>query len=349
MQMKSLLELSKCRIREFMREPSAMFWVIFMPVLWMVVLGYSLSGQREPVYLVGVINTAQNLKQPETLQALANISQIKITSGSRIDLMPKLSRGDLQLLIDFESNPQKPMYVYDATNQDSRVAQIIVNDLWQRSLGRQDILASGEDVLEIKGSRYVDFLIPGLLGMSVLSTSFFGIGMTLVSNRRENLFKRYRTTPMRFSTFITSHIIGRCFGLCLETIAILIAGYLLFSFSFQGSTALLVATLVLGAAATTAIAALIASRTKSVPAVSGMLNLTMLPMIVLSGTFFPKKYFPSWLQQGAEWLPLSMINEALRLVAEPQVSMSLMIFPLVGLLSYAILGSLLTWKLFRWE
>lgn len=329
-----------------MREPSALFWVMFMPILWMIILGYSLSGQREITYQVGIVNS---VNQPPSLQTLETIREVKVTRGTRDELLPKLTRGDVQFLVDFSVDPQKPKFIFDAMNQDSRVAQLVVNDLWQRALGRQDLLASESEGVKIKGSRYVDFLIPGLLGMSILSTSFFGIGMTLVSNRRENLFKRYRTTPMRFSTFMTSHIVGRCFGLIIESVAILIAGYLLFDFTFQGSPVWLVVIMILGAAATTSIAALIASRTKSVPAVSGMLNLTMLPMIILSGTFFPKKYFPDWVQHAAEWLPLSMINDGLRLVATPGTSWQLFAFPILGLAAYTVLFSLVTWKLFRWE
>jgi ABC-type multidrug transport system permease subunit len=342
---RSLKEQIKCRWREFLREPSAFFWVVFMPILWMVALGYALSDPKPEVYGVGWVETPA-VDTPLSYQPLSEHAQIKLRQGSADELHTYLQRGEVVILV--KPTTDGLVFQYDQANPEAIRAKHFVNDLLQRSAGRQDILTTASESIQARGTRYVDFLIPGLLGLSIMTSSLFGIGMTIVSNRKENLLKRYLATPMKPREYIVSHIVGRGFILVAEFIAVMLTGFLIFDFEVFGSYSAYVVIAVLGAAAFTAIALLCASRTKSIPMISGMTNLITVPMIMLSGVFFSKNNFPDWLRQATDYLPLTALNDALRKIALEGQSLAELGFEISVLITYFVVATVLSTRIFRW-
>lgn len=344
---RSLREQIKCRWREFRREPSAFFWVIFMPVLWMLVLGFALSEPRPEVYGVGWVSQVDESHAEDMLIALRNHSGLRVSEGSREQLDTNLQRGELNLIVSARFD-QPLTFHYDPSHPEAIRARRLVNDVVQEVSGRVDLIKVQDEAINSRGSRYIDFLIPGLLGMSLMTSSLFGVGMTIVSNRRENLLKRYLATPMKPRDYVVSHIFGRGFVLVAEFAAVMVAGFLLFRFHVHGNFLAFLAVAAFGAAAFTAISILCASRTKSIPMISGITNLISLPMIMLSGVFFSKHNFPDWLRIFSEYLPLTALNDGLRKIALEGQGLANLGFELSVLGVYFVVAALSAVKLFKW-
>jgi ABC-2 type transport system permease protein len=196
--------------------------------------------------------------------------------------------------------------------------------------------------------RYVDFLIPGLLAVSILSTSVWGVGMTIVSNRKENVLKRLLATPMHAYQYILSHVIGRSAILLLEVGSQLLAGFLIFRFTVTGSLITYLLFALLGASTLTAFGIMLGSRTANTGAINGIANLVALPMMALSGAWFNRSHLPEWLAKGVKYLPLSPLVDGLRKIALEGAGFQDLAFE-AGLLGlYFVVFSAVAVKAFKW-
>jgi ABC-2 type transport system permease protein len=340
-----LVELTKGRWREFRREPSAFFFVIFMPILWMAILGFAFSNPTAETYGVGFQGDAA-AQHATTLDALKKNPRVRISEGDEDALHTSLRRGEIQLIVTFADGTTR--YVYDPMNRESLHARSFVDDYLQRAAGRNDPLPTVDDKIEVPGTRYIDFLVPGLIALSIMTSSLFGTGMLIVSNRRENLLKRYLATPMRPFHYILSHIFGRCFILAVEVTTILAAAYLMFRFVPSGSFAMLGAFAVLGAGAFTALALLCAARTANPATMNGMTNLVSIPMMLVAGVWFSRGNFPDWIATPARYLPLTALVDGLRRIALEEATF-IQLGPETAILAvYLLAGAIAATKLFKW-
>ncbi|SMF45892.1 ABC transporter permease [Pseudobacteriovorax antillogorgiicola] len=342
----SLKEQIKCRWREFRREPSAFFWVMFMPILWMVALGFAFSEPKPEVYGVGWSTNSQSESGEEYRQAIADHPQVRLKMFDEATLMTLIKRGDVSLIAKWDG--QQVVYQFDPRNPEAQRARDFVNNIVQQKAGRTDPLPAANEEIIAKGSRYVDFLIPGLLGLSIMTSSLFGVGMTIVSNRKENLLKRYIATPMRPWEYVVSHIFGRYMVLAFEFSAVMICGFLLFDFKVFGNLGSYLFVAILGAGAFTAISLTCAARTKSIPTIGGVVNLITLPMMMLSGVFFSKNNFPESFQTIIDFLPLTALNDALRKIALEGQGLAQVGFELGVLAVYLVVGTVVSNRLFKW-
>lgn len=345
---KSMIEQIKVRWREFRREPSAFFWVMFMPLIWMLALGFAFSKPHPETYGVGWLEPSEPSAWTTQLHtSLQNDSLTLLREGTPEKLRSEMIRGEIALIIQAKGELELN-YQLDKSNPEAIRAQKYIDDLLQRVSGRQDRIRSQSDTITVEGGRYIDFLIPGLLGLSIMSTSLHGIGMTIVSNRKENLLKRYLATPLRAYEYILSHLIGRMMILAIEFAVVMITGFAIFHFKIYGSYASFIAFTILGAAAFTSIALLCASRTRSTPMIAGLTNLISLPMMMLSGVFFSKNNFPEWLRTAADYLPLTAFNDGLRKIALEGLSLPHIGFEIAVLSCYLIIPAILSTRLFKW-
>lgn len=330
--LKAYVELVKCRMREFVREPSAFYFVLSTPVVLMLILGYGLNSSRTPEYRVGI--AAQPVEMhPYEHSILSAFSpakkpaqdggELQNTSSSAFVLSAKplgeltqdLAHQRIQLLIDL-TDPSKIRFVYDQSAPLSSNTAMMAENLVQKKLGRGDPVAIEHENLASQGSRrYVDFLIPGLICFSGLFTSLFGLGMTLVAFRRDRLFKRLATTPLSFLALFASFITGRYLIFAAEIAVILLCGALFFQFAVQGSLLAFLFVAFFGVSVTAAMAVLLGSRLSNTGGYNGMVNLLALPLILLSGLYFSREHLPQWLGQAWQWTPLAAWVDALRLIA----------------------------------
>jgi ABC transporter DrrB family efflux protein len=258
----------------------------------------------------------------------------------------QLRTGRIALLV----LPGSPVvYRYDSTRTESRLARLEVDDALQRAKGRADPTRVRDDRVIEPGSRYIDFLIPGLLGMNLMGSGLWGVGFAVVQARTKGLLKRFLATPMRKSEYLLSYMLSRLLFLLLEVGALVGFGWWIFQVGVHGSFAALGVCTLIGAFAFAGLGLLVASRAKTVEAVSGLMNLVMLPMWILSGTFFSYARFPEAMQPFLRALPLTALNDALRGVMVDGATLAGVAAPLGVVVAWGAVSFLVAVKIFRWR
>jgi ABC-type multidrug transport system permease subunit len=239
--------------------------------------------------------------------------------------------------------------LFDATRPESLVARSQVDDALQRAAGRTDPLTVQERLIDEPGGRYIDFLIPGLLGLNLLGGGLWGIGFVIVEMRVRKLMKRLLATPMRRYHLLLAIVGGRLLFTLPEAVVLLLTGVLLFGVPIHGNVLSIVGLSFLGAMSFAGIGLLVASRARTIESVSGLMNLAMLPMWILSGTFFSAERFPDSMQPLVRALPLTQLNDALRAVILEGASLWSQAVPIAVLAAWGGVGFLLALRWFRWS
>ena len=342
-----LLELTVCRAKEFLREPEAIFWVFLFPILLAVALGLAFREKGPDKIPVGVVAAAEtDPAVSRTLTALAKSPALLPRSFSAAEGREALRTGRVSLLVE----PGPPVvFRFDETRPDSRIARLEADEALQRAAGRRDPLPVSVAKVTEKGSRYIDFLIPGLLGMNLMGTGIWSLAFAVTTARNRRILKRLIATPMRRSHYLLAQIFGRLGFLVPEVVFLIGAGWLLFGVAVRGSLLLLFVTSLLGAMTFCGMGLLIASRVSTIEGASGLANLTMVPMWVVSGIFFSSERFPDAVQPLINALPLTALNQALRAIMTEGrglagIAPQLAILALWGIASFAV-----ALKIFRWR
>lgn len=345
----NLFEMIKGRVREFRREPSAFFFVIFMPVLWMIILGTAFSGDKKESYSIGYltgVGQEASLDTDASYQALKKSPLFTVHVGNQKQQEIFQKRGTIALTLKSEGDTVH--YLLDPANPESLKAKRAVQDTLEQAKGRKDLLQIKQTKVNTTGMRYVDFLIPGLLALSIMTTSLFGTGMTIVVNRRERLLKQYLTTPMKPLNYILSHVVGRYVVLVAEFLSVMLTATLLFGFEVQGSWFSYIFFACVGTAAFVAISIFVGSKTENAGFYNGLVNLVSLPLMMLSGVWFSKEGFPHWLSQLADFLPLAPLVDGLRKISLEGASIMELGQELMVLVAYAVVFTFLAKKTFKW-
>ncbi len=303
-----VIELTLARLREFLREPEAVFWVVFFPVLLAFALGLAFSGSGEPEIHVGLIPGQGDARARE---ALLSVPGLVVHDLSPEAADRALRDGEVALVVRPGSPPE---YRFDPVREESRLARFAVDDALQRAEGREDRFEPRIERVEIPGSRYVDWVIPGLLGMNIMGTGMWSLGYAVVYARSRRLLKRLAATPMSRVHYLAAQMLARLVFLGLEVGALLLFARFVLDVPIAGSLVLVAAVSLLGALSFAGLGMLVASRARTIEAVSGWMNFTMVPMWVLSGVFFSSAHFPEVTQPLINALPLTALNDALRAV-----------------------------------
>jgi ABC-type multidrug transport system permease subunit len=205
-----------------------------------------------------------------------------------------------------------------------------------------------EKTFDEPGGRYIDFLVPGLLGMSLMGGGLWGVGFVTVDMRIRKLLKRFLATPMRKSDFLAGIMLSRLLFMVPEVLVLLVFARVAFGVVIYGSLLNVIALVMLGATTFAGLGLLVASRARTLEAVSGLMNLVMLPMWMLSGIFFSSERFPDAVQPLIKVLPLTSLNEALRGVMQEGAALADLL-PQIGLLAgWAVVSFALALRWFRW-
>ena len=340
-----LVQLTLVRYREFYREPEAVFWVFLFPVLLTAGLGIAFRSrppERIPVALV-VGGTEDSL----LARRIAAADGLRVRALSDSAAARALRTGDVALAV--VSTGGSVEYRYDPERPDSRTAKLLVDAAVQRAAGRTDPVAASERTVREPGSRYVDFVVPGLLGMNLMGSGIWGLGFAIVDARRKGLLKRLIATPMSRRQYLASFMLSRLTFLILEVALLLGFAVLAFGVPVRGSLVLLGAICLVSALAFASLGLLIAARPRTVEGVSGLMNLVMLPMWIFSGVFFSSSRFPEPVQPLIQALPLTAVIDALRATMLRGVGPR-EILPEIGIiLAWLAVSFVLAVRLFRWR
>ena len=338
-----LVQLTLARMREFVREPEALFWVFGFPIVLAFALGIAFRGRGPEALRVGVAAGPGDTALAAALDAAPELGATVFASA---EAARRLRTGAIALLVV----PGDPLvYRYDSTRTESRLARLEVDAVVQRVRGRQDPVGVRDERVAAPGSRYIDFLIPGLLGMNLMGSGLWGVGFSVVQARQKRLLKRLMATPMRRSHYLASYILSRLAFLVVEVAALIGFGWLTFGVGVRGSIVTLAAVAVVGALAFSGIGLLVASRARTIEAVSGLMNLVMLPMWILSGTFFSYARFPDAMQPLVRTLPLTALNDSLRGVMIDGATLGTVARPLAVVMAWGAVSFVVALKIFRWR
>jgi ABC-2 type transport system permease protein len=336
-----LAQLTLMRFREFLREPEALFWVFVFPVLLAAGLGVAFRNRPADAIKIAAITPemAKSLRQ----EKLLDVQELSMRTGEEA-----LRAGNVALLA--EPGPGGTVvYRYDDANPEGRTARILADRAVQRAAGRADPVGTADVLMREPGSRYIDFLIPGLLGMNLMGSAIWGLGFAIVDARRKKLMKRLIATPMPRAYYLLSFVLSRLSLLVIEVGALVGFGALVLHVPLRGSLFVLSTLCVLGSLSFSALGLLIASRARTIEAVSGLMNLVMMPMWIVSGVFFSARRFPDALQPVISALPLTALIDALRANMLQGASFPQLARQLGILAGWLVISFALALKLFRWR
>lgn len=343
-----LKELTLVRIREFYREPEVIFWVYIFPMLLIVGIGLAFR-EAKPVRVV-VAAEADALAE-RRLQHIVKVLeaqqdfQIERVSLSHARRLESRNPPDLRLIARSDS----VHYIFDPAQAGGRSAHLRVNQLLQEAAGREDQVPTRVEHLTRRGSRYIDWLVPGLIGMNLMGGGLWSVGFVCVDQRMRKLLKRFYATPMRRSHFLLSLVGSRMLFLIPEMAVILLVAYLGFGVHVHGSLFTLAVVILVGAACFSGLGLLTASRAQKIETISGLLNVVMMPMWILSGIFFSSERFPETMQPFVQALPLTQLNNALRAVMLDGAGLPALWLPVGALLLWASLSFCAALRWFRWQ
>jgi len=337
-----LFELTRARIYELTREPEAVFWVFVFPIVLAAVLGLAFRSKPPEPLPVAVVAGPHADARLAALQG----PDLKPTIVQESEAALALSRGRVVLVV---SGGETPSYTYDPTQPESRTARMAVDAALQRAAGRADAFTPARSEVTQVGARYVDFLVPGLLGMNLMGTGMWGIAFSLVVARNGNLLKRLIAAPARRSHLLGAQLTSRLIFLVPEAGALLLFARFVLGVPMRGSVLLLTGVALLGALAFSGLGLLAASRPRTIEGVSGVMNLVMVPMWVFSGIFFSTERFPAALQPFVQALPLTALNDSLRGVMLEGMGVVSLLPELALLAVWGTVSFLVALKVFRWQ
>jgi ABC-2 type transport system permease protein len=344
-----LAQLLLFRVRLFFREPSAVFWTYGFPILLTVSLGIAFRN-RPPEKIAVAIEAGERADAiAEVLTAPDHEETFSISVLPPEECAERLRIGRAAVVVTARPGEGALTYAYDPTRPESLHAQLRVDNALQRAAGRADPLDVDVQQVTKPGSRYIDFLLPGLLGMNLMGSGLWGVGFVAVDLRVRKLLKRFTATPMRRSHFLWSMIGARMLFTLPEMIILLAAGVLLFDVPVVGNYLSIFLVVAAGGACFAGLGLLVASRAQRIETVSGLMNLVMLPMWLLSGIFFSTENFPDVVQPLVLALPLTHLNNALRAVILEGAPLASQWLPMLVLLAIGGICFHIAVKVFRWS
>jgi ABC transporter DrrB family efflux protein len=364
-------QLIVARLREFYRRPEAIFWVYGFPLLMVLALGTAFRNKPVQKFTIDVQEGPGAASIAAMLQSKdrpADRPRLEVALNNEATCRLRLRTGKTDLVVVPEGTDHGTVvarspdhateagtdharceYLYDNARPESVLARQETDDTLERALGRQDKLSAKDVQMNEPGSRYIDFLVPGLLGMNILGGGLWGVGFVIVDMRIRKLLKRFIATPMRKSHFLLGIMLSRQLFMLTEMVLLVLFAYFVFNVVISGSLWAMAFLLVLGAFTFAGIGLLVASRAQTLETVSGLMNLVMLPMWVFSGIFFSSERFPAVLQPVIKIIPLTPLIDALRAVMLEGASLASQWSRIVILAVWTVGTFFLALKWFRWQ
>jgi ABC-2 type transport system permease protein len=335
------------RLLELKREPEIIFWVFGFPLLLSLGLGIAFRNKPADKLSVAVIASQGAEETASRLGGSNQQSQIRAVVTDREAALKGFRLGKFDMVVEPKEDGSYSFY-YDPSRPESLSARERVDDTLEASFGRTDKLQVVNRASSEPGSRYIDFLIPGLIGMSLMNSGMWGVGFSLVDMRQRKLLKRFVATPMRRSDFLLAVMSSRLVLMVIEVGLLLAFGMIVFHMPVAGSLLSLAVLGSIGAVAFGGLGLLTACRAQKVESVSGLINLVMMPMWIFSGVFFSYEHFPAISQPFIKALPLTALNDALRAIILEGASLPSQSLRLLNLALWGGISFVLALKWFRW-
>ena len=338
-----IVELTLTRLREFVREPEALFWTFVFPIVMAVVMALAFPSRASQTVTVGIPAGDEASSLRSVVAGAPGLAVRDIAPGGE---QRALREGEVHVIV-LPGTP--PTYQFDAARAESHAARLAVDDALKRAAGRVDPWTALEQPVDVPGSRYVDWLIPGLVAMGIMSNGMWGVAFSIVQARMRKLLKRMIASPMRKREYLLAQLLARLLFLAPEVAVPLGFGALALGMPIRGTFAAIAAVTLIGSVAFGAFGLLLATRARTFEAVSGLMNMAMLPMWLLSGVFFSSANFPDSVQPAIQALPLTALVDALRAVVLEGATLGAVRWELVILGCWTVIPFALALWLFRWR
>jgi ABC-2 type transport system permease protein len=353
---------------ELIREPGVLFWGIVFPILMSLGLGIAFTKKQNIERHVAIagnpgtdnkkildfLSVAGEKIEDETGDTEYKVILQDENMGNTtlyFESMPweeaivQLKRGTLGLIME-EKGGEK-IYHFDPSNTDAQLTYMKISALFN---SRTLQTASGEEVkpLTLRGTRYIDFFIPGLIAMNVMTSCLWGLGYGIIDKRAKKLMRRMVATPMKKSHFLFSLITVRFMMNLVESGLLFLFAWLVFDVVIQGNIPALATVFLSGNLAFSGLAVFVASRTANTEIGNGLINAIVFPMMVLSGIFFSYHNFPDWSIPFIRKLPLTMLADGIRSIFIEGAGMSSILFPSFLLVITGFIFFSIGLKIFKW-
>jgi ABC-type multidrug transport system permease subunit len=340
LELSSLYQLTMARFRLFLREPEAIFWIFIFPILLAMGLGIAFRNRPADVLQVGATTV-------QLTHALAADKGLTAATMNETEGTHELATGQILLLAIQRADGVA--YKYDDTNPDARTARLLADRAIQAAAGRKDAVQAGNELVHETGARYIDFVVPGLLGLNLMGSAMWGLGFAIVEARQKKLLKRLVASPMPKWQYLASFLISRLTMQSIEVAFFLGFAKIAFGVPFRGSLWQLGLLCLMTSLAFSALGLLVSTRAKTMEAVSGLMNLVMLPMWILSGVFFSATRFPAVIQPIVRALPLTAAIEAMRGNMLQGTGLGQMMMQVGLLLAWFVVPFAISLRIFRWR
>jgi ABC-2 type transport system permease protein len=348
-------------VKMFVRNRAAVFFSLFLPLVIMLIFGV-LNFENGTSIDLGVVDEAGNASSASVLDSLQRIETFVVTTGSREDELAALEDGDRDLVVVLPpefgtASPQVTAYAAAGAPAESQLGSLLLNSVIGQALfapqgsggggGPAGPLVRVEQV-SARSLHYIDFLVPGILGLTIMQLGLFGVAFGFVQMKRTGALRRLFATPTPPGYFLAGQI-GSRLVLCLLQVGILLGIGIWFGLQLVGSVALLLAVALLGAVIFLAVGFAVAGWAKDEDQAAPVANIISLPMMFLSGTFFPRDAMPAFLQGVTQYMPLTYLNHALRTIANEGAGVAQIAGDLLGMGVWAAIAFVAAVRLFRWE
>ena len=338
---RSLTQLVLIQLKGFFREPAILFWAILFPILMAWILGVAFSSKGESARTVYVIGNDIPPQFRETRVVGTDVGspvRIRFVHSSEKEAVRAIKRGLTSLYIEVQGD--SVTYHYDPKNADGQLTHLML----ERNPGDVSLLQP----LEAKGTRYIDFLIPGLISLGIMNSCLWGIGWSLIETRMKKLLRRMVATPMKRSEFLGSFVIARIILNSVEILLLLLFSWLYFGTEITGSPLALILLFLAGIFSFCGIGILIASRTQKTEVGNGLINAVTLSMTILSGIFFNYHNFPDWAVTIISFLPLTLLADAVRAVFIEAAQLTDVVGTLIILVALGLVTFIIGLRIFKW-
>jgi ABC-type multidrug transport system permease subunit len=340
-----LWQLVLARIKLFYRQPEAVFWTYGFPLVMITALGLAFRSEPKTTILVDVIGP----QTEELASQFARDSRFVVSRPAISEWKRRLQTGKTNVVVETIASTSEPPRLWaEPRRADSLLAREAVENALLRTQA-PDLPPFAASHLDAVGSRYIDFLLPGMIGMNLMGGGMWGIGFVIVDMRVRKLLKRLLATPMQRSHFLLSVMIVRLIFAVFDMAFLMAFGYLAFDVRCWGNAFELALVMLIGGASFAGIGMLVASRAQTIDSISGLMNLIMLPMWIASGVFFSSERFPDFFQPVIQALPLTCLNNALRGVMLNGESVLSVWFPLAILIAWGSVSYMIALRIFRWK
>jgi ABC-2 type transport system permease protein len=314
---KPFFNLVALQFKEFFREPEIIFWAFILPIVLSWILGVAIGSGGEAAGSVALIETADATETywsswiERAGSASTDDRRVDFRVIGRDEAIIALKKGEISLFVEKVPGADSVRWFFDPRSGEAQTTYLTIERRLREPAGARR--AEGDVVpLSVQGTRYVDFLVPGLLAMDVMSSALWGIGWALIEIRIKKLLRRMAATPMRKSMFLASHFLTRLIVNTIEFVALFVFVHFYFGVEIQGSVGALVAVFVAGNMAFAGLSILMSSRTANPRVGNGLINAITFPMTLLSGIFFSYHHFPEWAIPIVQKLPLTMLVDSIR-------------------------------------